>query len=65
MRIYFIKPATCVGFGYRADEVGDLPKESAEMLIESGYAIAMKEKPKPVPETRESKAKPEKRAKKY
>lgn len=63
MRVYFLKPATCVGFGYREDQVGDLPKEAAEMLIEKGFAVEVKEKPKKTVETRESKAAPEKRGK--
>lgn len=60
MKIRFIKPATAVGFGYRENETADLPKESAEMLIEKGFATP-EAKTTPKPETRESKAAPEQR----
>ena len=60
MRVRFIKPATAVGFGYRENEVADLPADAAQTLIERGYAEAVAKKAETV-ETRESKAAPEQR----
>lgn len=61
MKIRFLKPATAVGFGYRENEVADLPAEAGQMLIEKGYAEAITQKAEQ-PETRESKAAPETRS---
>lgn len=62
MRIRFLKPATAVGFGYRETEEADLPPETADLLIEKGYAEKIDDgKASPV-ETRESKAAPEQRS---
>jgi hypothetical protein len=63
MKIRFIRPATAVGFGYRENETADLPPESANKLIEMGYAVLIEQKEEQ-PETRESKAAPEVRGRK-
>ncbi len=61
MKVEFVKPGAGFGLGYHIGEVASIDDGTAKKLFEAGVAIPAKSNDEP--ETADSKAKPEKRAK--